>query len=102
MSAAIFEKKDSVLAVKPVGRLDTAASPALEKELQQYLDGVQEIIMDFAKVEYISSAGLRILLVVEQLMNERGGDLRLIHVNETIMEVFKLVGFLDIVTVECG
>ncbi|MBQ6374074.1 MAG: STAS domain-containing protein [Clostridia bacterium] len=100
MSATVYEKNGSTLTVKPEGRLDTATSPVLERELQERLDGVQEIIMDFEKVEYISSGGLRVLLTVEQTMEARDGSLRLIHVNENIIEIFDLVGFMDVVTVE--
>ena len=100
MSATVYEKNDHVLTVKPKGRLDTATSPLLEKEMRLYLDGVQDVIMDFAKVEYISSGGLRVLLTTEQLLENRGGGLKLIHVNEHILEIFELVGFMDVVKVE--
>ena len=99
MSETVFDKKGSVLTVYPEGRLDTATSPVLEKELQQHLDGVKNIIIDFERVEYISSAGLRVLLVVEQLAEGRGGSLRLIHVNNNILEILGLVGFLEVVAV---
>ena len=99
MSSTIFEKKDGTLNVLPEGRLDTATSPVLEKEVLEQLDGVQHIIMDFAHVEYISSGGLRALLTIEKLIEERDGDMRLFHVNENIMEIFELVGFTDVITV---
>ena len=99
MSTTIFEKNGSKLTVKPEGRRDTATSPVLEKEMQQYLDGVQELTMDFSNVEYISSGGLRVLLATEQLLEEWGGSMQLIHVNEYILEVFDMVGFMDVVTV---
>ena len=100
MSATIYEKQGNRLTVKPEGRLDTVTSPELEKELQQYLDGVQEITMDFEKVEYISSGGLRLLLATQQQMEDRGGSMRLIHVNALVLDIFALVGFMDVVTVE--
>ena len=99
MSSTIFEKKDSTLSVWPEGRLDTATSPVLEKEVREQLDGVQHIIMDFAHVEYISSGGLRALLTIEKQIEERDGDMRLLHVNANIMEIFELVGFTDVITV---
>ena len=99
MSSTIFEKKDGTLNVLPEGRLDTATSPVLEREVREQLDGVQHIIMDFAHVEYISSGGLRALLTIEKLIEERDGDMRLFHVNENIMEIFELVGFTDVITV---
>ena len=61
---------------------------------------VRDIVMDFADVEYISSGGLRVLLAVEQLMEDRGGCLRLTHVNANIIEIFELVGFMDVVRVD--
>ena len=100
MSSTGFEKKDAVLTVKPKGRLDTATSPLLESELRQSLDGIQEVIMDFTDVEYISSGGLRVLLATEQMMENRGGCMKLIHVKEHILDLFELVGFMDVVTVE--
>lgn len=100
MSQTVYEKSGDVLRVRPGGRLDTATSPVLEKELHGYLDGVRDIVMDFADVEYISSGGLRVLLAVEQLMEDRGGCLRLTHVNANIIEIFELVGFMDVVRVD--
>ena len=100
MSQAIFDKQGSVLNVRPESRLDTVTAPALETELNGHLDGVQEIIMDFTDVEYISSGGLRVLLATEQKMEDRGGRLKLIHVREPILEVFNLVGFMGIVEME--
>lgn len=100
MSDTIFEKQGDVLTVKPKGRLDSLSSPVLEKELQKYLDNVQEVILDFSEVEYISSAGMRVVLQAEQIMEDCSGSLRLIHVNEHIVEIFELVGFMDIIDVE--
>lgn len=100
MSSTVFEKKDGILTVRPDDRLDTATSPVLEREVCERLDGVENIVMDFTKVEYISSGGLRALLILKKLMEERGGDLRLLHVNENILEIFELVGFMEFVTVE--
>ena len=99
MAGTVFEKEGTLLTVRPDGRLDTATSPVLEKEMEQYLDGVQHIVMDFEKVDYISSGGLRVLLVAEQKMEARGGGVKLIHVNEYIIGVFDLVGFLDVIEV---
>ena len=100
MSSTIFEKKGAVLNVLPKGRLDTATSPVLEQEVRQQLEGVKDIIIDFANVEYISSGGLRVLLALEQTMEDREGGLRLRHVNPNIIEIFELVGFMDVVKVE--
>ena len=99
MSDTIFEKQGSTLKVKPKGRLDLVASPALEKELQEHMDGIQEIIMDFTDVEYISSGGLRVLLALEQQLEKKDGRMTVIHANDYILEVFELVGFMDVVNV---
>ncbi len=100
MSATVFEKQGSVLTVKPEGRLDTATSPVLESELRPYLDGVQDLIIDFTKVDYISSGGFRVLLATEQQLENHGGSMKIIHVNKHIIEIFELVGFMDMVAVE--
>ena len=81
------------------GRLDTVTAPDLEKELKGSLDGVTELIMDFDKLEYISSAGLRVLLSAQKVMT-RQGKMKVIHVNDMIMEIFEVTGFSDILTIE--
>ena len=99
MSDTSFEKQGSTLTVKPKGRLDLISSPVLEKELKEQMDGVQELIMDFTDVEYISSGGLRVLLAVEQELVKKDGSMKVIHANDYIREVFELVGFTDVVNV---
>ena len=99
MSDTIFEKQGSTLTVKPKGRLDLISSPELEKELKEHLDGVQELVMDFSAVEYISSGGLRVMLAVEQELEKKDGSMTVIHANDYILEVFELVGFMDVITV---
>lgn len=81
------------------GRLDTNTSPALEAELKRSVDGVKELIFDFSDVEYISSAGLRILLAAQKVMN-RQGSMKLTGVSAEVMEVFEITGFSDILTIE--
>ena len=81
------------------GRLDTVTAPQLEKELKESLNGVEELTMDFEKLEYISSAGLRVLLSAQKTMAKKGG-MKITHVNETIMEIFEVTGFSDILTIE--
>ena len=100
MTNTIFEKNGSLLTVKPEGRLDTATSPELEKEITSYLEGVQNIVMDFERVEYLSSGGLRLLLTLEQKMIDQGGGLKLIHVNEYIFEVLEMMGMMNEMTIE--
>lgn len=81
------------------GRLDTMTSPQLEETLKDSLDGVTSLVMDFEKLEYISSAGLRVLLSAQKIMNKQG-EMKLIHVNEVINEIFEVTGFSDILTIE--
>ena len=100
MSNTVFELNGKTLIVKPVGELDSMTSPIFEKELRQQLSGVDSIVVDFEKVNYISSAGLRVFLAVENTLEEKGAEMKLIHVNEHIIEIFDLVGFMDVVTVE--
>lgn len=89
----------SELSVALTGRLDTTTAPELEKELKASLDGVTALTIDMAALEYISSAGLRVLLSAQKIMN-RQGQMKLIHVGETIMEIFEVTGFSDILTIE--
>ena len=81
------------------GRLDTTTAPQLEAELKSSLDGVTELTLDFEKLEYLSSAGLRVLLAAQKVMNKQG-SMVVRHVNETIQEVFEVTGFTDILTIE--
>lgn len=81
------------------GRLDTTTAPELEDELKQSLDGVTELIFDFEKLEYISSAGLRVLLGSQKMMEKRDG-MTVRHVNETIADIFDVTGFADVLTIE--
>ena len=81
------------------GRLDTTTAPELEKELKESLGGVSELTLDFAGLEYISSAGLRVLLSAQKTMNKQGG-MKIKNVNETIAEIFEVTGFTDILTLE--
>lgn len=81
------------------GRLDTVTASELEQALRGSLDGVSELTMDFAKLEYISSAGLRVLLSTQKIMNKQG-EMKLISVGEPIMEIFEVTGFSDILTIK--
>ena len=81
------------------GRLDTTTAPQLEAELKQSVNGVTELALDFSKLEYLSSAGLRVLLSAQKVMN-RQGSMVIKNVSETIMEIFEVTGFADILTVE--
>lgn len=82
-----------------VGRLDTQTAPELEKEIDGIISNVKELIFDMAGLEYVSSAGLRVILKAQKIMNTQG-SMKLIGVNDSIMEVFDITGFLDILTIE--
>ena len=80
------------------GRLDTTTSPMLEAELKEPMEGITELIFNFEKLDYISSAGLRILLAAQKIMNKQG-SMVVKNVNNVISEVFEVTGFSDILTV---
>lgn len=81
------------------GRLDTVTAPELEKEIKSSLDGVTSLVFDFGKLEYISSAGLRVLLSAQKIMNKQG-EMKITNVDEPIMEIFDVTGFSDILNIE--
>ncbi len=89
----------TVLTFAVVGRIDTTTAPDLEKELKGSLGNASELIIDFKGVEYISSAGLRVLLSAQKIMSKQG-SMKLIGVSEDIMEIFEVTGFSDILTIE--
>ena len=82
-----------------VGRLDTQPAPELEKEMDGIISNVKELVFDMTGLEYVSSAGLRVILKAQKIMNTKG-SMKLIGVNDSIMEVFDITGFLDILTIE--
>ena len=81
------------------GRLDTQTAPELENELDSILSGLKELTFDMTNLEYVSSAGLRVILKAQKAMNAQG-SMKLTGVNDSIMEVFDITGFLDILTIE--
>ena len=90
--------KGSTLNVVLRGRLDTITAPQLEAELKASLDGITELILDFQNLEYLSSAGLRVLLAAQKVMN-RQGTMTVMHVSDTVHEIFEVTGFIDILTI---
>ena len=100
MSDTVFELNGATLTVKPAGALDSMTSPAFEEELRQRMPGAGMIIIDLEKVNYISSAGLRVILAAEQYQEKQNAEMKIIHVSENIMEIFEMVGFLDVIPVE--
>ena len=97
-----LEKKQegSALTIKISGRLDTTTAPVLDEELKASLEGTEALVLDFSDLESISSAGLRVLLSAQKIMNKQEGSMKLTGVNESIMEIFEVTGFVDILTIE--
>ena len=96
----IFKKQDgSNLTISLEGRLDTTTAPQLESELKQSLDGVQALEFDLAKLDYISSAGLRVLLSAQKTMNKQG-EMKVTGANDELKEIFDVTGFVDILNIE--
>ena len=81
------------------GRLDTTTAPQLEADLKDSIDGIEKLVFDFENLGYLSSAGLRVLLSAQKTMNKQG-EMVITKVNETIMEIFEVTGFVDILTIE--
>ena len=92
-------KNGSELTLAIIGRLDTTTAPQLETEVKNELDGVTALVLDFGKLEYVSSAGLRVLLTAQKTMNKQG-TMVIRNVNADIQEVFEITGFSDILTIE--
>ncbi len=93
------QQNGTALTLALEGRLDTVTSPELEAELKNSLNGVDSLILDFSKLDYISSAGLRVLLSAHKQMRGKDG-MKVINVNEIVQEVFDVTGFADILTIE--
>ena len=93
------ELQDEKMVVAIEGRLDTTTAPELEEELKSSLEGVKELELDLSELEYISSAGLRVLLATQKVMQAQGA-MKVTHVGDVVMEVFEVTGFSDILTIE--
>ena len=93
------KKEGSNLSVTVNGRIDTATAPAVEAEVKPYLDGVTNLTIDFKDVNYVSSAGLRVLLSLQKKMMVQG-EMKLINVSEAVNDVFEVTGFDEILTYE--
>lgn len=92
-------RNEKELTMKLAGKLDTLTSPILQKELQQNLTGVELLVLDLSALEYLSSAGLRVLLTAQKVMNEQG-EMIIKNVNSTIAEIFEITGFSEILTIK--
>ena len=93
------KQEGTVLEIALQGRLDTMTAPELEAELSKSLKDADSLVLDFSKLEYISSAGLRVLLSAHKAMSNKGG-MKVTNVNEIVREVFEVTGFADILTIE--
>ena len=87
------------LTINLTGRLDTTTAPRLEAELKQSISGAEKLVLDFSALEYLSSAGLRVLLAAQKVMNKQG-EMIIRNVNETIAEIFEVTGFSEVLTIE--
>ena len=87
------------LNVKVSGRLDTTTAPELEASLKESFEGLTKLVLDFSELEYLTSAGLRVLLQAQKVMNKQG-EMIIRNVNETVNEIFEVTGFIDILSIE--
>ena len=94
------EVTGDLLTVHLSGDLNIKTSPYLEEELKKSIGGVKKLVLDFAGVEYISSAGLRVLLAMEKAMRRQQGSMTLLHVNPAVKEIIRLAGFLQVMHIE--
>ena len=94
-----IKKNENETTFEVVGRLDTITAPVLEKTIGENIDGIKNLILNFERLEYISSAGLRVLLGTQKKMKNIGA-MKLVGVCEEVMEVFEMTGFADILTIE--
>lgn len=95
----IKEKDEEKLLVKLVGKLDTNTAPELTETLKEDLDNVKELVFDMSDLIYVSSAGLRVILSTQKIMNKQG-SMKLINVQDIVMEIFEATAFVDILTIE--
>ena len=94
-----IKKATEEVVLEVTGRLDTMTAPALEKTINENLDGIKSLILDLQRLEYVSSAGLRVLLGTQKKMQEVG-EMKLKNVCQDVLEVFDITGFIDILTIE--
>lgn len=94
------EKQEEKLILKLGGRLETSTAPELQKVVEQELEEIMELELDLEHLEYVSSAGLRVLLAASRKMKEKNGSMTVQHVNEDVMEVFVITGFNEILDIQ--
>ena len=95
-----FNKQDSTLTVAISGNIDTVTAPELDTKLQENLSGIKDLILDFAAVDYISSAGLRVILMANQQMEDVDGNMTVKNVNDDVRDVFEMTGFDSLLNLE--
>ena len=95
-----FNKQDSSLTVVISGNIDTVTAPELDAKLQENITGVKDLVLDFAAGDYISSAGLRVILMTNQLMEDVDGNMTVKNVNEDVRDVFEMTGFDSLLNLE--
>ena len=94
-----IEKDNGATVIKISGRLDTTTAPELEKAINAEGDALKSLIIDFKEINYISSAGLRVLLTAQKKMNAQG-SMELVNVSEEVMDIFEMTGFADILVIK--
>jgi len=92
-------KNGTDLTVCPIGRLETVTAPELQAVIDQNISGITELTFDLEQLRYLSSAGLRVLMSAQKVMNKQG-KMKLIHVNDDILEILDMVGLTDVFTIE--
>lgn len=92
-------KNNSMMTIAVNGRLETTTAPQLETVVKTELDGITDLTFDFSNLDYVSSAGLRILLSAQKIMNKQG-NMKVVGANDIVMEIFEVTGFSDILTIE--
>ena len=95
-----FDKQDSNLTVVISGNIDTVTAPELDSKLQENLSGIKNLVLDFAAVDYISSAGFRVILMTNQLMEDADGEMTVKNVNDDVRDVFEMTGFDSLLNLE--
>ncbi len=95
-----FLKNGTILTVKPKGRMDSATSPEVDIRIKEEAEGITELVLDLECVDYISSGGLRVILLWYQEMEQRGGSMKVLNANVYIKEVFDMTGFLEFLDIE--
>ena len=94
------EQNGNVLTIHLAGRLAAKEAKTLEQEVQSSLKGITDLTFNMAAVTYVASAGLRVILLAQDMMDEAGGDMRLVHVGPVVMDVLNLTGFSDFMKIE--